>query len=88
MPDEITVRLNGGLGNQLFQYAAGLGVANRLACNLLLDVSCLENPGPEVAPLQFELEFLTKTPKIYRVPEPLALLNRTACPRCGTLVNA
>jgi len=72
----ITVRLNGGLGNQLFQYAAGLGVANRLGCNLTLDVSRLENPGPGVTPRQFELGFLTKAPNTVRVPEPPALFNR------------
>jgi len=87
MPDDIIVRLNGGLGNQLFQYAAGLGVANKLGCNLTLDVSRLENPGPGITPRQFELGFLTKTPKIVRVPEPPAFLNKIANSRHGWLAN-
>jgi len=87
MPDEITVRLNGGLGNQLFQYAAGLGVANRLGCNLKLDVSRLENPDPGVTPRQFELGFLTKVPNIVRLPEPPALFNRIASSRHDWLAN-
>mgnify|MGYP006441568497 CR=1 FL=1 len=73
MPDDIIVRLNGGLGNQLFQYAAGLGAAKRLGCNLKLDVSRLENPSHGVTPRQFELGFLTKVPNILRLPEPPAL---------------
>lgn len=35
----ITVRLMGGLGNQLFQYAAGYALASRLGVALQLDVS-------------------------------------------------
>ena len=34
-----TVRVTGGLGNQLFQYAAGRALAMRLDCRLMLDVS-------------------------------------------------
>ena len=34
-----TVRLSGGLGNQLFQYAAGRALSLRSGANLLLDVS-------------------------------------------------
>ena len=88
MTDDVIVRLNGGLGNQLFQYAAGLGVASKLGCNLTLDVSRLENPGPEVTPRQFELGFLTKTHKIVRVPELPAFLNKIANSRHGWLANA
>lgn len=35
----VTVRLNGGLGNQLFQYATGRAVAEARDCQLLLDIS-------------------------------------------------
>jgi len=38
----IAVRLNGGLGNQLFQYAAGRAASLRLGTSLLLDVSRLQ----------------------------------------------
>ncbi len=35
----IIVKLQGGLGNQMFQYAAGLALANRNKCKLKLDCS-------------------------------------------------
>jgi hypothetical protein len=38
-PNAVTVMLQGGLGNQLFQYAAGLSVARRSGSELSLDVS-------------------------------------------------
>jgi hypothetical protein len=37
LADAITVRLFGGAGNQLFQYAAGRALADRLSCPLVLD---------------------------------------------------
>lgn len=39
----VIVRLLGGLGNQMFQYATGRSVANRLGTDLLLDVSAFEH---------------------------------------------
>lgn len=39
----VIVRLLGGLGNQMFQYATGRAVANRLGAELLLDVSAFEH---------------------------------------------
>ena len=38
-PDAILLRLRGGLGNQLFQYATGRAATWRLGCELLLDTS-------------------------------------------------
>jgi hypothetical protein len=40
----VRVYLQGGLGNQLFQLAAGLAVTERLQVNLVLDCSRLGNP--------------------------------------------
>ena len=37
----VVVQLRGGLGNQLFQYAAGVGLSTRLETELLLDRSLL-----------------------------------------------
>jgi hypothetical protein len=37
--DAVFVRLKGGLGNQMFQYAAGLAVAKRCGCPLKIDPS-------------------------------------------------
>lgn len=39
--DNICVCLSGGLGNQLFQYAAGRAASLRLGCPLVLDISSL-----------------------------------------------
>src|SRR5882724_9632162 len=41
----ITVRLIGGLGNQMFQYAAGLGLARRLGTDILIDATAFEAYG-------------------------------------------
>src|SRR5215471_4404568 len=41
----ILTRLFAGLGNQLFQYAAGRGLAARLGVELILDSSRLESDG-------------------------------------------
>lgn len=41
----VITRLNGGLGNQLFQYAAGKRLATILNTELRLDVSALGNPA-------------------------------------------
>ena len=52
----ICVRLIGGLGNQLFQYATGRALALRHGCELLLDVNCLQATARYVTPRQFELD--------------------------------
>lgn len=41
----IYTRLNGGLGNQLFQYAAGVSLANRLKAGLILDARIYDKAG-------------------------------------------
>lgn len=35
----VIVKITGGLGNQLFQYATGKALANKLSCELVLDLS-------------------------------------------------
>ncbi|WP_010433911.1 alpha-1,2-fucosyltransferase [Vibrio cyclitrophicus] len=35
----VIVKITGGLGNQLFQYATGSALANKLSCELVLDLS-------------------------------------------------
>lgn len=49
----IIVRLVGGLGNQMFQYAAGLAVARRTEGRLLIDADFV---GAHVACREFELD--------------------------------
>jgi len=39
----VIVRLTGGLGNQMFQYAAGRALADRLGADLLLDTRAFEH---------------------------------------------
>jgi hypothetical protein len=41
----ITTRLSGGLGNQMFQYAAGRRLALQHGVNLILDISWFEKEG-------------------------------------------
>ncbi len=54
----ITVLLNGGLGNQLFQYATGRALAERHGVELRLDLSRLEHPEPGDTRRNFELSSL------------------------------
>lgn len=56
--DGITVRLRGGLGNQLFQFAAGSAVADRLACPLFVDTGPLADVLPGDTTRTFELDWL------------------------------
>lgn len=49
----VIVRLTGGLGNQLFQYATGRGVAYRNKTTLKLDASPLENNAARSYRLRF-----------------------------------
>jgi len=51
----ISLRLEGGLGNQLFQYAAGRALAIRHRTELLLDISTLQRYRRSVTPRHFEL---------------------------------
>ena len=43
-PAQVCVYLYGGLGNQLFQYAAGRSLATRLDAGLILDISSFRRP--------------------------------------------
>ena len=43
MTKRIVVRLQGGLGNQMFQYAAAKSIALKNETNLFLDTSFLED---------------------------------------------
>lgn len=52
-PSQVIVRIEGGLGNQLFQYAAARSLADRLGCDLALDLRGLAQIGER--PFQLEL---------------------------------
>ncbi|AMR31835.1 hypothetical protein A0256_10580 [Mucilaginibacter sp. PAMC 26640] len=53
----IIVKLQGGLGNQMFQYAFGLSVSQRQKAKLYLDNSFFtgQQPGTDIALRQFDL---------------------------------
>lgn len=51
----IVVRMQGGLGNQFFQYAIGRALSERLACRLFLDVSWYRNLPKRATPRAWEL---------------------------------
>lgn len=64
---EVIVRLVGGLGNQMFQYAAGSAVATRNKAKLTLDLSWF-GTDPErqyaLAPFKIEAKTSIRTPKV------------------------
>jgi hypothetical protein len=51
----IVVRLLGGLGNQMFQYAIGRALAEKRGDELLLDASAYDEPQPGLTPRRYEL---------------------------------
>ncbi|GFO64357.1 alpha-1,2-fucosyltransferase [Geomonas paludis] len=55
----IAVRLMGGLGNQMFQYAAGRSLALRLGVELKLDLSFLEGDQSGNTPRSYALDGLS-----------------------------
>ncbi|MFN4003720.1 MAG: alpha-1,2-fucosyltransferase [Hylemonella sp.] len=52
-PAQVIARIEGGLGNQLFQYAAARSLADRLGCDLALDLRGLAQNGDR--PFQLDL---------------------------------
>ncbi len=46
-PRRVVIRISGGLGNQMFQYAAALGYARRVGLPLRLDLANYEGPYRE-----------------------------------------
>ena len=64
--DPITVRLMGGLGNQLFQYAAGRAVATRLGVDLYVDVGFLKATRAQETQREFALGWLVPEAEVVR----------------------
>jgi hypothetical protein len=52
----IIVRLIGGLGNQMFQYAVGRALSLKWNSDLYLDLTSLINPPPDITPRYYELD--------------------------------
>lgn len=70
----VWVELQGGLGNQLFGYAAGRALAWRLNCSLSLS---LANFGPQ-SPRQFSLNFLDASLVVGKPPETLPIFQESS----------
>lgn len=64
----IVVRLYGGLGNQLFQYAVGRALAIKNADELYLDTSWFSKKKPGVTPRKYELSQYRIKAKTLRAP--------------------
>ena len=69
----VVVKICGGLGNQMFQYAAGRALAIRTEAELLLDISWYEAPDANTT-RKYMLNIFPITAKIYNNPKlwPLA----------------
>ena len=61
----MVVELQGGLGNQLFGWAAGYALSKKLGCELILDKSRLYQRGYQLDSFQFGLDVKTKNKPIY-----------------------
>ncbi|HAI83703.1 MAG TPA: alpha-1,2-fucosyltransferase, partial [Chitinophagaceae bacterium] len=61
----IVVQLKGGLGNQLFQYAAGLALRQMHNCELLVDTSFYTTTQER----KFDLDYLTIDYKVATTEE-------------------
>ncbi|HTV41928.1 MAG TPA: glycosyltransferase [Candidatus Sulfotelmatobacter sp.] len=64
IPNKVVVKLQGGLGNQMFQYAAGLALARRTKSQLILDLSFLldRSPRPDFTYRDFDLPIFKLAP--------------------------
>lgn len=62
----ICIKLNGGLGNQMFQYALGRSLSAKHNCQLFLDISALSNLDKTKSQIirNYELEIFDVTAKI------------------------
>lgn len=67
----ITFQAQGGLGNQLFQYAAARRLALRLGCQLVIDHHWFDHPRPGETPRPLELN---RYPVAMRLATPSELL--------------
>jgi hypothetical protein len=69
-------KLQGGLGNQLFQYALGRHVAYLCGTSLAFDISSFGNEGPNVAERTFKLGAFTIDARVASWTETLPYTSR------------
>ncbi|SHN24216.1 alpha-1,2-fucosyltransferase [Mucilaginibacter sp. OK098] len=55
----IIIKLQGGLGNQMFQYAFGLSLSKKLNTSLYFDVSFFKQPDSGLTPRIYELDLFS-----------------------------
>ncbi len=60
----ICVQLKGGLGNQLYQYACGRALSNRIGTELILDISILLRHNKKITSRNFGLDWFDFQAKI------------------------
>lgn len=69
--DGITIRPVGGLGNQLFAYACGREVSQRLDCPLYVDLGNYLFPVSGETPREYQLDWLVPADNVLRSPSRL-----------------
>jgi hypothetical protein len=62
----VTVLLRGGLGNQMFEYAAGLALAHKNNTHLLLDTTMIRDrfPRRQISFREYDLDVFTLKPQL------------------------
>lgn len=85
----IYVRLKGGMGNQMFQYALGLQLADKLGTNLKLDVSNLlyRNKGKDFVYRNYDLDVFRIEGDFLARPQVLAPLFNLRIKPLGQLLR-
>jgi hypothetical protein len=68
---KITTQIQGGLGNQLFQYATGKALSERLGGQLLVDIDWFNHEWIDVTPREFLLPFLNVQLETTQVSPPI-----------------
>ncbi|HYG35084.1 MAG TPA: FkbM family methyltransferase, partial [Clostridia bacterium] len=78
---EIVVKLQGGLGNQMFQYAAGLALARRAHAKLKLDLGFLldRTPRPNFTYRDYCLDLFRLAPDCELLQDGAHLATRLTC---------
>lgn len=83
----ITTAIYGGLGNQMFQYAAGRALAFRLGADLKLDLSWFDTAASVDMPRRYMLEVFSSLAVVPAAPEECAHFARAGESRAGRFLR-